>query len=313
MNIDRRACLTSSLALAVLPALRVIPAGAAGATVSEIAPGVFVHRGRHELFTPQNAGDISNPGFIVGRDAVAVIDTGGSPRVGESLKEAIRAVTKAPVRYVINTHMHPDHVFGNAAFEGPETVFVGHHKLPRGLAARAERYLAINQELLGPKAFEGTKIIMPSMTVTDTMTLDLGGRSLELTAHPTAHTDNDLTVTDPQTGTVFMGDLLFVEHIPTIDGSIKGWMALLDRVSANPPARVVPGHGPHALAWAAAADPLKRYLGVVAGDVRKLIKTGKTLSEATETAGQSEKGAWLLFDEYHKRNVSASFAELEWE
>lgn len=313
MHIDRRACLKGGLALAGLPVLRVIPVAAAEAAVLEVAPGVFVHRGRHEIFSPGNAGDISNPGFVVGKEAVAVIDTGGSPVVGGSLKEAIRAVTKAPVRYVINTHMHPDHVFGNVSFEDAETVFVGHHKLTRGLTARAERYLAINQELLGPKAFEGTKIITPSLAVTDSMTLDLGGRTLELTAHPTAHTDNDLTVTDQQTGTVFMGDLLFVEHIPTIDGSIKGWMALLERFSAAPPMRVVPGHGPHALTWAAAADPLKTYLSVVAEDVRKLIRTGKTLSEATETAGQSEKRAWLLFDEYHKRNVSAAFAELEWE
>jgi quinoprotein relay system zinc metallohydrolase 2 len=313
MHLNRRACLKAALTLAALPALRVIPAGAAGVFAVEVAPGVFVHRGRHELFSPANHGDIANPGFVVGRDAVAVIDTGGSPVVGRSLKDAVAAVTKAPVRYVINTHMHPDHVFGNVAFEGPETVFVGHHKLARGLTARAERYLAINRDLLGEEAFAGTKIITPSVTVTDRTTLDLGGRTLELVAHPTAHTDNDLTVTDTTTGTVFMGDLLFVGHVPTIDGSIRGWIALLERFSAAPPVRVVPGHGPHALAWAAAADPIRRYLTIVAGDVRDLIGKGKTLSEATETAGLSEKDAWTLFDDYHKRNVSAAFAELEWE
>ena len=209
--------------------------------------------------------------------------------------------------------MHPDHVFGNAAFEGDGVIFVGHHKLARGLAARADRYLAINKDLLGPDAFAGTRIIAPSLAVEKTLSLDLGGRTLMLTAEPTAHTDNDLTIADSATGTVFMGDLLFVEHIPTIDGSIKGWMTLLDRFSGAPPVRVIPGHGPHALAWPAAADPIRRYLQTVAGDVRTLIKQGKTLAEATETAGLSEKDAWLLFDEYHKRNVSAAFAELEWE
>jgi quinoprotein relay system zinc metallohydrolase 2 len=313
MTIDRRMCLAGGLAACALPVLRVLPVGAAGGFVIEVAPGVFVHRGQHAVFNPQNKGDISNPGFVVGEEAVAVIDTGGSPQVGRELRAAVTSVTDKPVRYVINTHMHPDHVFGNVAFEADGSVFVGHHKLARGLTARAERYLAINKDLLGPEAFDGTKIIAPSLTVEGTRTLDLGGRTLELIARPTAHTDNDLTVADSKTGTVFMGDLLFVEHIPTIDGSIKGWMALLDRIGQAPPVRVVPGHGPHALAWAEAATPLQRYLRTVATDVRAMIAQGRTLAEATESAGLSEKGAWLLFEEYHKRNVSAAFAELEWE
>lgn len=313
MTISRRTCLSAACAAAALPVLRVLPVGAAGDFVAEVAPGVFVHRGRQAIFNPENKGDISNPGFVVGNDAVAVIDTGGSPVVGRSLAAAVTAVTDRPVRYVINTHMHPDHVFGNVAFEASNPVFVGHHKMERGLLARAERYLAINRDLLGPEAFEGIKIITPSLKVEGQSTLDLGGRTLELSAQPTAHTDNDLTVLDQTTGTVFMGDLLFVEHVPTIDGSIKGWIALLERFSGAPPVRVVPGHGPHALSWSDAATPLKRYLSTVAQDVRSAIAEGKTLSVATESAGRSEKDAWLLFDEYHKRNVSAAFAELEWE
>jgi quinoprotein relay system zinc metallohydrolase 2 len=313
MTLNRRTCLAHGIALAAVPFLRVIPVRADGGYVIEVAPSVFVHRGQHAIFTPENKGDISNPGFVVGTDAVAVIDTGGSPVVGRALKAAVTEVTDKPIRYVINTHMHPDHVFGNVAFAGEGTTFVGHHKLERGLLARADRYLAINKDLLGAAAFEGTKIIPPGQKVEGTATLDLGGRSLELNAQPTAHTDNDLTVTDSATGTVFMGDLLFVEHIPTIDGSIKGWMALLERFGTAPPAQVVPGHGPAALSWADAATPLQRYLSAVATDVRALIKQGKTLGEATETAGLAEKDAWVLFEEYHKRNVSAAFAELEWE
>ena len=282
--------------------------------MKEIAPGVFVHQGRYEVFTPRNEGDTSNAGFIIGRDGVAVIDTGGSPRVGAQLLEAVRARTQLPIKYVINTHMHPDHVFGNVAFEGEHPVFVGHHKLPRALAARAARYLAINKELLGDAAFEGTRIIPPTELVEDKLTLDLGGRTIEIEAHKTAHTDNDVTVFDKQTGTLFLGDLLFAKHVPALDGSIRGWLALLDQLkSRTDVARAVPGHGPASMAWPEALAPEERYLAKVADDVRALIKQGRTLSEATREAGLSERDAWLLFKEYHARNVSAAFAELEWE
>jgi len=282
--------------------------------VREIAPGVFVHEGRYELFTPRNFGNVSNTGFIVGRDGVAVIDTGGSPRVGADLLKAIRAQTDLPITFVINTHMHPDHVFGNAAFVDEKPTFVGHRKLQRALAARASRYLKVNKELLGKEAFDGTQIIPPTLLVEDKLKLDLGDRVLILEAHKTAHTDNDVTVYDKQTGTLFLGDLLFAKHVPALDGSIRGWLALLDQLSQRKDvARVVPGHGPATVDWPAALAAEKRYLARIADDVRTFIKQGRTLAQAAKEAGLSEKDAWLLFEEYHARNVSAAYAELEWE
>ena len=281
--------------------------------VTEVAPGVFVHQGTIAIFTPQNRGDVANIGFVVGREGVAVIDTGGSKRIGEALREAIRKITDKPVRYVINTHMHPDHVFGNAAFEADKPIFVGHKKLARGLAARAERYLAANRELLGEEAFAGTRIIGPTLQVDGSQDIDLGDRVLTLTARPTAHTDNDLTVLDTKTGTMFLGDLLFAAHVPALDGSIKGWLALLDSLKSQQYARAVPGHGPASMPWPDALKPIERYLTTVADDVRRAIKDGRTLAEATKTAGQSEKQSWELFDEFNARNVSSAFHELEWE
>lgn len=279
----------------------------------EIAPQVYAHRGNVSLYTPANEGDISNAGFIVGREAVAVVDTGGSARVGARLHQAIRSVTALPIRYVINTHMHPDHVFGNSAFEADQPAFVGHHKLARGLSARAERYLAINKELLGEDAFAGTTIVLPTLAISEATTLDLGGREIVIEPQTTAHTDNDLIVRDSQTGTVFLGDLLFSEHIPTLDGSILGWMAVLDTLARAPAQRVVPGHGPHSMPWPDAAKPIRHYLQVITDEIRTMIKANQTLSEATTTVGLSEKDAWQLFEDYHARNVSAAFAELEWE
>jgi quinoprotein relay system zinc metallohydrolase 2 len=312
--ISRQDLLKAALALAASPFLRYVPAYADDqAEVSEIAPGVFVHQGRYEIQSPENRGDMANASFVVGSESVAVIDTLGSAVAGRELRGAVRTVTNKPIRYVINTHMHPDHVFGNAAFKEDNPTFVGHHKLARGLASRANRYLAINKEMLGEQAFQGIEIILPTLAVDGHQTLDLGGRSLVLETQRTAHTDNDLTISDTATDTLFLGDLLFSVHVPTLDGSITGWLALLDDLSRKGAARVVPGHGPKSMELPGALEPEQRYLAAIANDVRRLIKEGKTLEDATKVAGFSERDAWKLFDQYHVRNVTAAFAELELE
>jgi glyoxylase-like metal-dependent hydrolase (beta-lactamase superfamily II) len=194
--ITRQTFLKAGLALAATPLLRYAPAHAALAEVSEVAPGVFVHQGRYELQSPENRGDMANASFVVGSEAVAVIDTSGSAAMGRDLREAIRAVTKKPIRYVINTHMHPDHVLGNAAFKEDNPTFVGHYNLARALGTRADGYLIANKQMLGEAAFEGSEIILPTLAVKAPMTLDLGDRTLLLEPQATAHTDNDLIVTD---------------------------------------------------------------------------------------------------------------------
>ena len=311
--ISRKTFLKAGLALAASPLLRYVPAHAAAAQVTEVAPGVFVHQGRYEVQSPDNRGDIANASFVVGSEAVAVIDTSGSAVMGEELRDAIRAVTNKPIKYVINTHMHPDHVLGNAAFKQDDPIFVGHYKLPRALGTRADSYVTANRQMLGAEAFAGSEIILPTLAIKEPTKLDLGDRELLLEPQSTAHTDNDLIVTDTKTDTLFLGDLLFSVHVPTIDGSIKGWLGLLEAIGNRKAARVVPGHGPKSMKLPEALEPEQRYLAAIAEDVRRQIAEGKTLAEATKTAGFSEKDAWKLFDQYHVRNVTAAFAELEWE
>jgi quinoprotein relay system zinc metallohydrolase 2 len=278
----------------------------------QVADGVFVHRGAVALMTKENEGGTANIGFVVGRDAVAIIDTGGSTREGERFVAAIRTVTSKPIRYIINTHMHPDHVFGNAAFLPEGGTFVGHRNLAQALAVRAPFYLNAFKKLMGDELIASVRIIPPRQVVEDRLRLDLGERAITLAAWPTAHTDCDLTVLDEATGTLFAGDLVFVGHVPVLDGSLIGWLTVMDALGEIPARHVVPGHGPILDDWPAALQAQRRYLERLEHDVRGMIARGTPLAIAARTAGRSEEHAWDLFEEYNARNATAAFAELEW-
>jgi quinoprotein relay system zinc metallohydrolase 2 len=278
-----------------------------------VADGDYAHFGQVALTSPTHGGDIANLGVIVGREAVAVIDTGGSVKVGQALLAAIHGITNKPVRYVINTHEHPDHVFGNAAF-GDSVTFVGHHNLPAELLKRGDFYLHSFRDILGPEAIEQVRILAPTVLVTDQMTVDLGDRRLRLTAwNPAAHTDCDLTVLDEASGVLFAGDLVFLQHVPVLDGSLPGWLSVLSRLAKLPARIVVPGHGRRVAPWPQALDDERLYLTVLADDTRRLIAAGVPIGQAVYQIGLSERNRWALFDDYNARNATAAFSELEWE
>lgn len=297
--------------LFVWPASAIPAQGCAqAAEVVEIAAGIYVRPGKHAVVFDGEA--VANIGFVIGERCVAVIDTGGSYAEGQALRCAIERATTRPVCFVINTHAHPDHWLGNLAFGRPGVFYIGHTKLARALALRGASYLErAGQQAEAPLGPEHIKL--PDLAVDGRLSLDLGDRVLDIVAHPVAHTDNDLSIYDEKTGTLWLSDLVFSEHIPVIDGSLQGWLSVLEALLEQPAQRVVPGHGPVQATWPAAAGDTRRYLSTLRDETRERIAKGDDIQEAQHTVAYGERTRWQLFEDYHRRNIIAAYTELEWE
>lgn len=280
--------------------------------IDAVADGIYVHHGAHLDIDTGYQGDICNISFVVGSQGVAVIDTGGSLKIGRQLRAEIRKVTALPVLYVINTHVHPDHVYGNAAFLADEPQFVGHDKLPNIMQLRHDQYEKLNERLLHEDA-KGSAQIQPTLTVKNSLELDLGDRKLLVSAHPAAHTNTDISVIDSKTRTLFTGDLLFAERTPVVEADIKGLIAALEKLKAKQAPQVVPGHGQTSKQATLVFDNALRYLNQLLADVRASIKQNLGMEKAMETAAASEKDRWVLFDIANRRNVNTIYPALEWE
>lgn len=280
----------------------------------EIQPGIFVHQGEHLDVDDGYHGDIANIGFIIGDDSVAVIDTGGSLEVGEKLLKAIREKTNLPVSYVINTHVHLDHIYGNAAFIKENPIFVGHSELPKAMRLRKDFYEITNQNYLNIPPEKSIQI-PPTLliSINEPQEINIGNRKLRLEAFPTAHTNNDLIVVDINTKTAWLSDLMFTERTPSMDGDIHGWIDALEIIKKNNYKLIIPGHGTPPKNNKEAIQKIKSYLELLRTEIRKAIDDGMDLQDAVETIASSEKNKWELFDVQNARNINMVYPIMEWE
>ncbi len=297
----------AGLCLCCLPAV----ARAENFALVEVAPSVFIRRGVDAEADAANLDGIANIGFIVGEKSVLVTDSGGSLADGRLLRRMIRDNTGKPISHVVLSHGHPDHFSGAGAFLDEKPVFIGHRNLPEALAMRGDFYRKRLVGLLGESNVG--PLVPPTMVVTAEDEIDLGGRRIALTAHKPAHTTSDLSMLDVATGLFLPADLLFVGRIPSLDGSLPGWIAQLEAMRKQNHGRAVPGHGPASVDFGPTSAALLLYLTALRDGVRAEIDGGGSIQHAMRHVGQSERNKWKLFDDYNQRNVAEAYSELEWQ
>ncbi|MFK7753454.1 MAG: quinoprotein relay system zinc metallohydrolase 2 [Sedimentitalea sp.] len=287
--------------------------GARAADVVETAPGHFVHFGKIEDIGIGSNGDVANTGFVIGQDRVAVIDSGTTRFVAEALYLAVRQRTDKPIEWLFLTHMHPDHVLGAAVFAEAGAQVAASALMAPALEARADIYMASMERLLGPKQIHATVPILPNVGLGQARDFDLGGRVLRTMIYPTAHTNNDLTVLDLTSGTLWTGDLAFMEHTPALDGSINGWITVLEQLVAQSFDAVVPGHGRQLARHPDGLRPTLDYLLALRTDTRAALAKGESLNTAIKHLGAELGQGWALFEAFNPRNATNAYVELEWE
>ena len=281
--------------------------------LEEVADKIYVHFGFQEDANKINKGDISNIGFIVGDKSVLVIDTGGTPSIGEALYKKINDISGLPISYVVITHSHPDHYFGTNIFINESIDIIGHSKLQRSLDANFEFYKNLqlvntrDQSVKEFKNFEITKFV----NVDKNLTIDLGNRIVEIKAWQSGHTDNDLSIFDKKTKTLWTENI-FIRRTPSIRASVKGWKKNLEETSKMDINLIIPGHGP-VKKKNEALKPMLSYFNRLIDNTRKFHKNNLSLSKAIEKFPSENIESWLLYNIYHPSNITKVYTELEWE
>lgn len=244
-----------------------------------IAADTWLVEGSTANFEMANGGNIVNVAFIVTDAGVVLIDTGISRRYGEALRAAIARVTDKPIALVINTHHHPDHVFGNQAFADVPIAALAH---TRELLAEQGPAFADNMYRLLGDWMRGTELVLPSETL-EPGVREIGGHRLQLLAF-SGHTGADLAILDQTTGVLFAADLVFYQRALTTPQTpgLDVWLSDLAELEKLPYTLLVPGHGPVATGREPFAQ-MRDYLGWLDGLLREAVAAGRDMNEAMQS------------------------------
>lgn len=253
----------------------------------------------------------ANSGFVVTEEGVVVIDTQGPGELSRPLRDKIRETTASPVVYVVNTHYHGDHSFGNQHFR--EGIIIAHENTRRDLVERDETHRTMFRKFFGEESLRDLSLTLPDLTFTDRLALTLGDTVIEIIyAGGKAHTEGDIFVWLPAQKVLFAGDLLYKGRLPLLnDGDTEGAIASIGAVMETGAKVFVPGHG--GIATREDASGYRRYLERLRAEVGRMMGEGMGLKEIKARIGLPEYRSWDKYDEWLPANAEKVYKEISGE
>ncbi len=251
-----------------------------------------------------------NSGFVIGSECVLVVDTFETPAAAEELAAEIRKITPRPVRWVVNTHYHLDHVGGNEVFSRGGAAIVAHENVRAWLRTENLKWW---KEISAEDREKVARLVLPDVGHRDGLVLWLGDREVRVLARP-GHTGGDSAVFVPSGNVLFGGDLIWKNTVPNlVDASTDAWVNTLDGfIQVYPSATFVPGHGQ--VGKALDVRYFRDYLsGLRLAVARGLAKgqSGKDLAAALLEMQRSRFGTWNWFGEFAERNIELTEEEIK--
>jgi uncharacterized sulfatase len=264
----------------------------------KLSENSYYFYGKEEYFSKENGGDIANASFIITANSVILIDTGSSKLYSKELKKQIEKITSKPIKYIINTHHHPDHFLGNSAFSSSDIYAAEFTK--NEIEQNGDLYIVNLVNLVG-EAMNNTKIKAPNQVLT-TKTLNLDGYKLDI-LHLDGHTQSDIAIYDENTKILYASDLVFNKRtLTTPHANIQNWLKSLEELEKINYSILVPGHG---LA-SKTKEPIKEniaYLNYLDNTLKNSVKKGLDVFEILEKPIPKEFESFTMFKEEFERSV----------
>jgi cyclase len=252
----------------------------------------------------------ANAGFVIGDDGVAVIDTFENPDASKQMLAEIRKLTQLPIKFVVNTHYHIDHVAGNSLFQQNGAVVFAQHNVRSWIHTENLKFFGKD---IKPEQRKMVEMLGAPDAVYDTgVTLFLGSRRIDVRVFP-GHTGGDSVVFIPDANVVFTGDLFWRNTLPNlIDATTSAWIPTLNAVTAAAPnATYVPGHGD--VGTAEDVKNFRDYLVFLREQIAPAVqgnKSGDDLVNAVLPAVTEKYGKWDFFKYFAKPDILHTAAEI---
>ena len=280
--------------------------------VKKVSEHVYYVEGVPGIAT-DNEGFISNAGFIVTKDGVVVFDSLGTPSLANKLVQKIKTVTDQPIKKVIVSHFHADHIYGLQVFEelGAEIIApYGAQKYIQSEAAASR--LEERQFSLEPWVNEDTRLVLPDTTVEKSYAFQQGGLSFTINYMGKAHSDGDLTLLVEPDKVLFSGDIIFEGRIPFVgNADSKKWLETLTRLETEGLNALVPGHGPASDNPKETISLTRRYLAYLRKVLGEGIEDLTPFDEVYAEADWSEFEDLPAFEEGNRINAYQVYLSME--